>query len=86
MFAWASACSGVHFLLSMYSLCRVLSTGGTYWLGHFVVMLVFILILHKLVYNICVYIYHLNVVVFIAEKLWSGLENFVFDWLINADR
>jgi amino acid transporter len=21
-----------------------------------------------------------------AEKLWSGLENFVFDWLINADR
>ncbi|CAK7335219.1 unnamed protein product [Dovyalis caffra] len=24
--------------------------------------------------------------VFIAEKLWSGLENFVFDWLINAER
>lgn len=23
---------------------------------------------------------------FISEKLWSGLENFVFDWLINADR
>ncbi|KAK9134183.1 hypothetical protein Syun_013513 [Stephania yunnanensis] len=23
---------------------------------------------------------------FVAEKLWSGLENFVFDWLINADR
>ncbi|THU63128.1 hypothetical protein C4D60_Mb01t12460 [Musa balbisiana] len=22
----------------------------------------------------------------ITEKLWSGLENFVFDWLINADR
>ncbi|KAH7669286.1 Cell morphogenesis protein C-terminal [Dioscorea alata] len=22
----------------------------------------------------------------IPEKLWSGLENFVFDWLINADR
>ncbi|XP_077229196.1 ARM repeat superfamily protein isoform X2 [Tasmannia lanceolata] len=22
----------------------------------------------------------------VAEKLWSGLENFVFDWLINADR
>lgn len=21
-----------------------------------------------------------------AEKLWEGLENFVFDWLINADR
>ena len=21
-----------------------------------------------------------------AEKLWNGLENFVFDWLINADR
>ncbi|PNX98049.1 protein furry-like, partial [Trifolium pratense] len=21
----------------------------------------------------------------ITEKLWSGLENFVFDWLINAD-
>ncbi|CAJ1947246.1 unnamed protein product [Sphenostylis stenocarpa] len=21
-----------------------------------------------------------------GEKLWSGLENFVFDWLINADR
>lgn len=24
--------------------------------------------------------------IFLAEKLWSGLENFVFDWLINADR
>ncbi|CAN1839163.1 Cell morphogenesis protein PAG1 [Linum perenne] len=24
--------------------------------------------------------------VILAEKLWSGLENFVFDWLINADR
>ncbi|XP_019427586.1 PREDICTED: uncharacterized protein LOC109335831 isoform X2 [Lupinus angustifolius] len=22
----------------------------------------------------------------LTEKLWSGLENFVFDWLINADR
>ncbi|KAI3794046.1 hypothetical protein L1987_36671 [Smallanthus sonchifolius] len=22
----------------------------------------------------------------LAEKLWSGLEHFVFDWLINADR
>ncbi|XP_078160934.1 ARM repeat superfamily protein isoform X3 [Carex rostrata] len=22
----------------------------------------------------------------ITERLWSGLENFVFDWLINADR
>ncbi|RDX71843.1 Protein furry-like-like protein, partial [Mucuna pruriens] len=22
----------------------------------------------------------------VTEKLWSGLENFVFDWLINADR
>lgn len=22
----------------------------------------------------------------LAEKLWIGLENFVFDWLINADR
>lgn len=22
----------------------------------------------------------------VAEKLWTGLENFVFDWLINADR
>ncbi|KMZ69916.1 hypothetical protein ZOSMA_202G00020 [Zostera marina] len=22
----------------------------------------------------------------ITEMLWSGIENFVFDWLINADR
>jgi hypothetical protein len=22
----------------------------------------------------------------LTEKLWEGLENFVFDWLINADR
>ncbi|XP_028097523.1 uncharacterized protein LOC114297317 [Camellia sinensis] len=22
----------------------------------------------------------------LTEKLWIGLENFVFDWLINADR
>ncbi|KAL7618890.1 hypothetical protein Lser_V15G02784 [Lactuca serriola] len=22
----------------------------------------------------------------LQEKLWSGLEHFVFDWLINTDR
>ncbi|KAK2968614.1 hypothetical protein RJ640_028261 [Escallonia rubra] len=27
-----------------------------------------------------------NVLFLTAEKLWIGLENFVFDWLINADR
>ncbi|CAH1413741.1 unnamed protein product [Lactuca virosa] len=27
-----------------------------------------------------------DMLIVIAEKLWSGLEHFVFDWLINADR
>jgi len=29
---------------------------------------------------------HYRYLFYAAEKLWSGLENFVFDWLINADR
>ncbi|CAH1436575.1 unnamed protein product [Lactuca virosa] len=27
-----------------------------------------------------------DMLIVITEKLWSGLERFVFDWLINADR
>ncbi|CAI9286143.1 unnamed protein product [Lactuca saligna] len=27
-----------------------------------------------------------DMLIVIAEKLWSGLEHFVFDWLINANR
>lgn len=67
----------MHFLLSVYSFCGVLSAGGSYWFVHNISVT---FCLNSMIY----FLMELSVV--IAEKLWSGLENFVFDWLINADR
>lgn len=77
IFVWGSACCGVHILLSMYSLCGVLPPRRTHRFAHCIpIVIIFI----------CAYYSKMKLLVFMAEKLWSGLENFVFDWLINADR
>lgn len=74
----------------MYSLCGVLSSGGTYRFGDLVVCLIEAYIIS----SFCKWLFVIadSVLIlgdgcnFLAEKLWSGLENFVFDWLINVDR
>lgn len=77
VFKLGSACSGVHFLLSVYSLCGVLPTRRANRLRN----LLFFWLLFD--FN---YVWLSKISLFSTEKLWVGLENFVFDWLINADR
>ncbi|KAK4740478.1 hypothetical protein SAY87_032410 [Trapa incisa] len=74
-FSTRSACSGVHLLLCLYPICGVLSPGGAY----------------RLAYLLVLCSNHFNdtnswTLLSPAEKLWKELEDFVFDWLINADR
>lgn len=68
----------MYILFCMYSFCRVLSTRG---INRFSALFSCTIIpLSSSVIHFLIFLPP------VAEKLWCGLENFVFDWLINADR
>lgn len=80
----------MHILFCMHSLCGVLPSGGSYRFVNLVVLFVSFrptFFSRERVSGLGYFVLILFVsFLLIAEKLWTGLENFVFDWLINADR
>lgn len=76
-----AACCRVHILFCLHSICWVLPARGNYrfvWKSFRSGTTFFMN--HNLSEFCLIHLF------FISEMLWSGIENFVFDWLINADR